>query len=305
MDASQGSGVELAQCRQRIVMSAGVKTLLGRFNFRRGQITSVFLALILLVVASTAWAGQVDRLYVIDCGWAHAADQSLWSPGVNAGVPIDLSDNCYLIHHSSEGYLLWDTGITDGVATLPEGQTVPALGETWHRAQTLVAALASIGVKPSDVRYLAISHWHPDHTGNVSEFPDATVIVQKVEWEYAEKLPLKPFSSAKKLELLEGDKDLFGDGSLVALSTPGHTPGHQSLLVHLEKTGNVVLSGDVVHFQSNWENRRIPVFNSDKAQSAASMEKIARLLEEKHAQLWINHDKPSSDARRHLPEFYQ
>jgi glyoxylase-like metal-dependent hydrolase (beta-lactamase superfamily II) len=107
------------------------------------------------------------------------------------------------------------------------------------------------------------------------------------------------------MQQIEGDKDLFGDGSLTILSTPGHTPGHQSLLVHLPKTGYVVLSGDVVHFQSNWDNRRVPDFNYDKAQSAASMEKIARALDEKHAQLWINHDKPSSDARRHAPEFYE
>jgi glyoxylase-like metal-dependent hydrolase (beta-lactamase superfamily II) len=77
------------------------------------------------------------------------------------------------------------------------------------------------------------------------------------------------------------------------------------MLVHLQKTGYVVLSGDVVHFQSNWDNRRIPGFNYDQTQSAASMEKIARLLSEKSAQLWSNHDKPSSDARRHAPEFYQ
>jgi len=266
---------------------------------------SIFSALILLALAASAQAGEVDRLYVIDCGWAHASDQSRWSSGVNVGVPIDLSDNCYLIHHSSEGYLLWDTGITDRLAALPEGRTVPALGQTWHRTGTLVAALAALGVKPADVRYVAISHWHPDHTGNVDEFPDATVIIQKAERDYVMTLPQKPFSPEHKMQQIEGDKDLFGDGSLTILSTPGHTPGHQSLLVHLPKTGYVVLSGDVVHFQSNWDNRRVPDFNYDKAQSAASMEKIARALDEKHAQLWINHDKPSSDARRHAPEFYE
>jgi N-acyl homoserine lactone hydrolase len=266
---------------------------------------SILLIMSLLVVATGAQAGEVDRLYVIDCGWAHALDQSRWSPGINAGVPIDLSDNCYLIHHSSEGYLLWDTGITDRLAALPEGQTVPALGQTWHRTQTLVAALAAFGVKPADVRYVALSHWHPDHTGNLDEFPDATVIIQKAEWDYAMALPQKPFSPDHKSQLIEGDKDLFGDGSLIILSTPGHTPGHQSLLVHLVRTGDVVLSGDVVHFQSNWDNRRVPDFNYDKAQSSASMEKIARVLDEKHAQLWINHDKPSSDARRHAPGFYE
>src|SRR5260370_3894677 len=265
---------------------------------------SILLTMSLLVMATGAQAGEVDRLYVIDCGWAHALDQSRWSHGVNAGVPIDLSDNCYLIHHSSEGYLLWDTGITDRLAAIPEGQTVPALGQTWHGTQTRAAALAAFGVKPADVRYVAISHWHPDHTGNLDEFPDATVIIQKAEWDYAMALPQKPFSPDHKSQLIEGDKDLLGDGSLTILSTPGHTPGHQSLLVHLEKTGDVVLSGDVVHFQSNWDNRRVPDFNYDKAQSSASMEKIARVLDEKHAQLCINHAKPSSHARRHPPHFY-
>jgi N-acyl homoserine lactone hydrolase len=290
------------------LVSCGIEALRRRQAPLRSKATtmrSVFLALILLGVASTARAGEVDRLYVIDCGWARASDQSRWSPGVNSGVPIDFSDNCYLIHHSSEGYLLWDTGITDRLVALPNGFDVPALGQTWHRTQTLLAALAALGVKPADVRYVAISHWHPDHSGNVDEFPDATVIMQKPEWDYAMARPQKPFSADHKKQLIAGDKDLFGDGSLTILSTPGHTPGHQSLLVRLEKTGYVVLSGDVVHFQSNWDTRRVPIDNYDKAQSSASMEKIAGVLEEKHAQLWINHDKPSSDVRRHAPEFYE
>ncbi len=270
----------------------------------RALASTVCLAVIVLA-ARTAHAGEVDRLYVIDCGWAHAVDQSRWSPGVNVGVPIDFSDNCYLIHHTSEGYLLWDTGITDRLTAVPEGVTVQALGQTWHRTETLLAALGALGVKPGDVRYVALSHVHPDHSGNVDEFPGATVIIQKAEWEHMQTLPQKPFSLDHKAQPIEGDKDLFGDGSLVILSTPGHTPGHQSLLVHLPKTGYVVLSGDVVHFQSNWDNRRVPDFNADKAASAASMDKIARILVEKHAELWINHDKPSTDARRHAPEFYE
>ena len=188
---------------------------------------------------------------------------------------------------------------------LPDGQFVQATRQTWHRGQTLVAALAALGVKPGDVRYVAISHIHPDHVGNVEEFPDATLVIQKAEWDYAMTLPQKPFSTEHKAQLVAGDKDLFADGSLTLLTTPGHTPGHQSLLVHLDKTGNVVLSGDVVHFETNWDARRVPGFNFDKAQSSASMEKIARVLNEKHAQLWINHDKPSSDARNHAPEFYE
>ena len=269
------------------------------------KLRSLLVAVILSLVAGSARAGDVDRLYVIDCGWAHAVDQSLWSPGVNVGVPIDFSDNCYLMHHTSEGYLLWDTGITDRLAGLPEGQSVQATGQTWHRTQTLVAALAALGIKPADVHYIGISHVHPDHIGNVEQFSQSTLIIQKAEWDYGLTLPLKPFRPEHKAQLIEGDKDLFGDGCLTILSTPGHTPGHQSLLVRLRKTGYVVLSGDAVHFESNWEHRRVPAFNIDKAQSAASMEKIARIIADKHAQLWINHDKPSSDARRHAPEFYE
>ena len=257
--------------------------------------------LMLSCLATAAQAGEVDRLYVIDCGSAHAEDQSLWSPGVNVGVPIDFSDSCYLIHHTSEGYLLWDTGITDRLAALPEGQTVAPLRQTWRRSRTLVAALDQLWVKPADVHYVAISHIHPDHVGNLDLFVDATVIMQKAEWDYAMAQPQKPFGADHKTQLIEGDKDLFGDGSLTILSTPGHTPGHESLLVHLPKTGDVVLSGDAVHFQSNWDNRRVPGFNFNKEETTASMEKIARIVADHHAQLWINHDRPSSDARRHAP----
>jgi Metallo-beta-lactamase superfamily len=127
----------------------------------RRMVQSIFLTVTLLVFVESAHAGKVDKLYVTDCGWARAADQSLWSPDVNVGVPIDFSDNCYLIHHSDEGYLLWDTGITDRVAALPDGQLVRATRQTWHRGQTLIAALSALGVKPGDVRYVAISHFHP------------------------------------------------------------------------------------------------------------------------------------------------
>src|SRR5690242_12876825 len=105
----------------------------------------------------------LERLYVLDCGWAHAADQSRWSPGVNVGVPIDVSGNCYLLQHK-QGYLLWDTGISDGVAAMPDGLSAANGAMVWHRAKTLVAELAELGVKPDDIRYVAISHTHADHS---------------------------------------------------------------------------------------------------------------------------------------------
>ncbi|MFN0317522.1 MAG: hypothetical protein ACKVQA_21060 [Burkholderiales bacterium] len=95
---------------------------------------------------------------------------------------------------------------------------------------------------------------------------------------------------------------VFGDGSVVILSTPGHTPGHQSLLVRLAKRGAVVLSGDMVHFGENWKHRRVPARNFNPAQTLESMAKVAAVLAAEKAQLWINHDKTQSDAIAKAPE---
>jgi len=103
---------------------------------------------------------------------------------------------------------------------------------------------------------------------------------------------------------IEGDRDVFGDGSVVLIATPGHTPGHQSLLVKLPKTGAVLLTGDAVHFKDNWENRRVPGGNTDKDQTIASMQRIADFLSKEQAKLWINHDKVQSDQLKRSPEFY-
>ena len=98
---------------------------------------------------------------------------------------------------------------------------------------------------------------------------------------------------------------MFSDGSVMIISTPGHTPGHQSLLVKLPKTGAVVLSGDAVHFKDNWDNRRVPAMNFNKEQTLASMQRIADILQKEHGQLWINHDKPQSDAQKKAPDYYE
>jgi N-acyl homoserine lactone hydrolase len=259
----------------------------------------------LLALPRLAAAQGVDRLYVLDCGWATVADQSRFSPGVNVGVPIDISDNCYLVHHARGGYLLWDTGYPDALASKPEGERTPD-GAFWrHRPKTLTAQLAAIGVKPSDVHYVAISHTHPDHVGNVDLFPAATVLIQGAEYDWAFSQKDKPFSAGHPITRLDGDRDVFGDGSVTILSTPGHTPGHSCLLVRLPKTGWVILSGDVAHTQANWDARRVPQRNVDPARSVESMQRIADVMAQRHAQLWINHDKPQSDRLRHAPEFYE
>lgn len=252
--------------------------------------------------ALPAAAAGVDRLYVLDCGHISAPDQSRWSPGVNVGVPIQLSDNCYLIHHA-QGWFLWDTGLTDAIAAKPEGMK-GAFGFEMKKPKTLVAQLAELGVKPADIKAMAISHTHPDHIGNVEEFPRVMLYVQKAEYDWPGEGGAPRFKPEHPVTKLAGDHDVFGDGSVVIISTPGHTPGHQSLLVRLPKTGAVVLSGDAVHFKDNWDNRRVPGSNFSKEETLASMQRIADILAAEHAQLWINHDKAQSDAQKKSPEFY-
>jgi N-acyl homoserine lactone hydrolase len=247
-----------------------------------------------------AQEATVDRIYVMDCGHNAAADQARWSPGVNVGKPIELSDNCYAIKHGDD-WLLWDTGYPDAIAEKP---VVTPVG-TASRTKTLAGQLTEIGLKPANIKYVGVSHHHGDHIGNVDMFPDSMLLIQKAEVDFAfapGKTP--PFKAERPTRKLEGDLDVFGDGSVTILSTPGHTPGHQSLLVHLANTGWVILSGDAIHFKDNWDNKRVASMNTSAEQTQASLKKIEDLMVQKKAQLWINHDKPQSTAQKRSPQFY-
>ncbi|MBR1166959.1 N-acyl homoserine lactonase family protein [Bradyrhizobium liaoningense] len=273
------------------------------------RMTRLALAMAALALSNPAALAQsdktgVEKLYVLNCGEGTAGDISRWTPGLNEGKAMDFVDTCYLIKHA-KGWFLWDTGIADAVAAMPNG-LVPAdpKAVTWRRPKTLAAQLEQLGIKPDDVKAMAVSHTHPDHTGNVELFPQSLLYVQKAEYDWPGANNTPRFKPSHPAELLTGDKDVFGDGSVTILSTPGHTPGHQSLLVKLPKTGAVVLSGDAVHFRDNWDNRRVPSMNVDKDQSTASMQKIADTLAKEKAQLWINHDKAQRDTQKMAPEFY-
>jgi len=259
----------------------------------------------LLCLLAGVASAEVQRLYVLDCGRNLGRDQARWSPGVNEGKPIEFSDNCYLIRHD-KGLLLWDTGVPDAVAAMPDGMVVANGAITYRRAKTLAAQLIELGVKPADVTYVAVSHTHGDHVGNVALFGSSTVLIQAAEYDWAMAGPNKPaFAAAQKFEKLAGDHDVFGDGSVTILSTPGHTPGHQSLLVRLPKIGYIVLSGDAVHFRDNWEHKRVPSMNVNREQTLASLQRIQTVMDERRAQLWINHDKPQSDGLRYAPAYYE
>ena len=278
-------------------------------------VAALALAIVVLGVSISAAPNPqaksgVDRLYVIDCAEGTGPDQSRWTPGANVGKSVGFPDHCYLIHHT-QGWFLWDTGIDDAVAQLPKHEEVlhewgPGTGPIWRKAITLAAQLKELHVKPSDIKLIAVSHSHPDHAGNVEMFPNTPMLVQRVEYEWAgSRQDTVAFNKNHPVQLVDGDHDIFGDGSLVLLSTPGHTPGHQSLLVRLPVTGPVILSGDAVHFQTSFDHRYVPGNNWSKEASLQSMDKIAAIIAKEHAQLWINHDQSQSDAQKKLPAYYE
>jgi N-acyl homoserine lactone hydrolase len=284
------------------------KNIMARFRRCLILVSSV----VMLAACQTAWqpssapggSSGVERLYILNCGEGVTTDLSRWTPGMNVGQSMDFVDSCYLIKHR-QAWLLWDTGVADSIAAMPEGQR-PADPRAvhWRRPKTLAAQLEQLGLKPADIKYVALSHSHPDHSGNLAMFPQATLLVQKAEVDWP--TPTGPrFKPEPAVSPIEGDRDVFGDGSVTLVATPGHTPGHQSLLVRLPKTGAVLLSGDAVHFKDNWDKRRVPDINSNKEQTSASMQRLADILAREGAQLWINHDKAQRERQKLAPEFYE
>jgi N-acyl homoserine lactone hydrolase len=263
-----------------------------------------------------ATAGLVEKLYRLDCGHSVANDESVWTPGENVGRSIEFSSTCWLIKRGSE-WVLWDTGVPEATLNDPKGwSTLPKL-IVYHLDKTITGQLAEIGLKIGDVTYVALSHTHGDHIGNVSLFPDSTILMQRAEYTWINSpdgtndnvnqlkaLARKLLGTPKKLQLLDGDTDVFGDGSVTLISTPGHTPGSQSLLVHLKNAGFIILSGDVVHLEQNFEKNIVPSLNTDKAASIASMDKVRKMIATYQAKLFINHDKAQSDTLKLLPAFY-
>ena len=256
----------------------------------------------------------VQRLYVFNCGESTVEDISRWTPGVNVGKPGAFSANCYVIQHAN-GLMLWDAGINDSVASMPQGFQRNKASPRYILRKPFREQLAGIGVDPVKIQHVAFSHTHGDHVGNGNLFTGGTLYIQQPEYDAAfgpdaEKKWNFEVSSYDKLRSsrtvrLNGDHDVFGDGSVVIISTPGHTPGHQSLLVRLPKRGPVILSGDMVHLKENWEARRVPSFNFDREQSLKSMEKIAGIMTKTGAQLWINHDKAQSDGIPKAPAYVE
>lgn len=260
----------------------------------------------------TAVAGSPNpplRLYVMDCGRAEFKDLGPFSDtGDYEGHPGTLMTPCFLIRHPN-GDLLWEAGLGDKYADDPAGVVLPN-----YRAvvsKTVESQLRELGLGFADIDYFAFSHGHADHLGNAGQLGAATWIVNAKELAWIHSKPAPPRTNAAliaarnvgKTRLIEGDHDVFGDGSVRILAAPGHTPGHQVLLVQLPRHGAVLLSGDLYHSEENRRQRRMPVFNVSRADTLASMERIELILRNRPAKLVIQHSADSVKALPHSPQF--
>ena len=271
---------------------------------------------VLFILAGCASLNQpaaVDRMYVINCGENRTNDVSRWTPGVNVGKPGAFSNHCYLVRHA-KGLMLWDSGNPDRLAALPDGLTNPQGTITAFMRKPLVESLREIGVAPADIQHFAMSHGHGDHSGNANLFHGATLYMQAAEHDAVfgsepQKYGFIPANFERlrgaKLVKLQGDHDVFGDGSVVIKPAPGHTPGHQVLVVRLPKTGPVMLSGDMVHLTYSWNNRVAPPFNFDVPQSLRSIDTMKDYTARTGTQLWINHDMEQNSKIPKSPQFVQ
>lgn len=244
------------------------------------------------------------RLYALDCGRIHISDADFYADdGSFAGEAHDLVDPCYLIRHP-DGDLVWDTGLapaTDGTAWETHAFEVPV---------SLEGQLAELGLAPADIDFFSVSHSHFDHTGNAALFTQARWIVDEDEhaWMFREEarqgedfVQIAPLEQAETV-LIEGDGDydVFGDGSVLVVQTPGHTPGHTVLLVNLEEAGPVLLAGDMWHMAESRERRTVPRFNTDRAETLRSMDKVETLAERTGARIVRQHVAEDFEA---LPAF--
>jgi len=270
----------------------------------------IFVVALLVAGSSSAHSTSSGaKLYSLDCGRATAADSGFMSDtGEYDGKPLEVAVPCFIVRHP-KGILLWDTGMPDKMAEAKGGIDAGG-GNRFIVTATLAAQLKTLGIAPGDVTYVAFSHMHFDHTGNANLFSGSTWILNRAELAWAESKPgafVQPESYAgyksAKTQMIEGDHDVFGDGSLRILRAPGHTPGHQVLMLKLGKSGTVILSGDLYHLRDNRTHRRVPVFNTSRADTLASMDRIERIVKNTKARFVVQHDPRDFAALPRFPAY--
>lgn len=260
-------------------------------------------------VVTPASAQQAEvKLWRLDCGTVAANDLNAFSDTrAYTGKSKQLASSCYLIQHGSD-YMLWDTGLPAAMKGKPLDSKA-AMDATV--TMTIKEQLATLGVDPASIKYVAVSHYHFDHIGQLADFPGATLLVGKNDWQVVTTDPAtygadpKPFEAwikgGSKVEAVANDKDVFGDGSVTMLRLPGHTPGHNGLLVRLKKKP-VLLTGDLAHFTENYKSNGVPTFNYDRAETLASLDRFKKLADNLGATVIIQHEP--ADIKK-LPAFPQ
>ena len=249
------------------------------------------------------------RIYIFDNGAIKGLDPALFNFKREELKEVDFIDVSYLIVHP-RGTLMFDSGeIAD--AKFKDGQ--PVTEGVMSASKPLLPQLAAAGYKPADIDYFALSHYHGDHTGNANQFAGATWIVQKADRDFmfgvipqGTIIDVDSFIKLKeaKTKILNNESfDVFGDGTVVLMSTPGHTPGHQVLAVKLAHRGLVVLAGDLYHYPEERTTGRIPTFEFNAEQSKASRAKIEKFVKDNKAELWIEHDIATHASLPRSPQF--
>jgi len=250
------------------------------------------------------------RLYIFDCGVLKPADAK--SFGFDKVAVLDMSVPCFLIAHP-KGTLMWDVGtVPDGDF---KGDGSPYVQGMMHVDKPLKPQLEALGYEPQDIKYVAFSHYHIDHTANANMFASSTWLVPQAERDimFSDKpAPVrveKNYSALKdsKTTILPAaaDYDVFGDGTVIIKPAPGHTPGHQVLFLKLPKTGPVLIAGDLYHYNEERNTDHVPSFEYNKEQSLASRAKIEEFLKTSGAQLWIEHDFAANAKLKKSPAYYE
>ena len=242
-----------------------------------------------VALAAAAQSTPEVTLTRLDCG-ADAAPRDVGRFSDTFAYKADMNRaftfSCYVIKHGSD-YMVWDTGFAPG-STPP----APKAG--------LAEQLAQLGITPDQVKYVGISHYHADHTSQLPALPKAMLLIGKGDWDAVNAPKPAPgvnaaafthwISGGGKAEPVTLDKDVFGDGTVVMLDTPGHTPGHHSLLVRMKDKGVVILTGDLAHFHENYDSNGVPTFNTDRAASLASLDRVKKIAANLKATVIIQHD---------------
>ncbi len=240
------------------------------------------------------------ELYAMDCGHTTFADVAMFAAdGSVNGQARELIVPCYLIRHPS-GDLIWDTGLPEAIADMPDGLTPANFPAHFAVPVKLTAQLAQLDITAADIEFVSFSHMHSDHTGNGNLFTASTWVVDTDErtrmFDAEHRADPQDFSNYNLLEnaetrLIEGDADydVFGDGSVTIIQAPGHTPGHTMLMVRLSNVGPVLLTGDMFHLRESRERHLVPTFNTDRAQTIASQEKVERIASETGARVVRQH----------------